>query len=366
MASGEQLWDTKLSRFGARRRLASITYVVKVRIDGRQRWIKIGRHGPLTPDQARAKAKLMLAEVDSGRDPARDRERRRTMPTLAKFAETRLVDHVELKRKPSTSVEYKRIVKRHIVPALGLVPVDQIDGSDVLRLHADLARHRYQANRVLAVLSSIMSHAERAELRPRLTNPCRGLERFGESKRKRPLTAAELAKLWGYLKEIEATENPYVIAALRLLLLTGMRKREVLTLPWCDVEFEAGIAKLRDAKTGPRDVVLSKAAIAILAAIPRQVGNPFVICGDRPGRYLVNLNKSWDKFRRHLGFPDVRVHDLRHTVASLLAHKAPLVVVRDALGHQIIETTSGYSHTANDAVRAAVDDLALQISGLAA
>ena len=360
---GDVLWDTDLRRFGVRRRDASVAYVVKVRVAGRQRWITIGKHGPLTPIEARAKARTILAEVDCGRDPTRERDRRRAMPTLADFAEEWLTKHVDLKRKFSTRIEYRRIVKRHIVPALGHVPVDQIGGNDVLRLHADLATHRYQANRVLAVLSSVMSHAERAELRPRLSNPCRGMERFAEKKRKRPLTTAELKTLWAYLKEIEVTENHFAIAAFRLLLLTGMRKREVLTLRWLNVDLDAGVAKLLDTKTGPRDVVLSKTALEILAAIPKRVGNPYVICGERDGRHLVNLNTFWNKLRHHLGFPDVRVHDLRHTTASLLAHRAPLVVVRDALGHRFIETTSRYSHTANDAVRAAVDELAQTITG---
>jgi len=208
-----------------------------------------------------------------------------------------------------------------------------------------------------------MSHAERHELRPRNSNPCRGLERFREGKRKRPLSRTELARLWAHLKEIEATENPYIVAALRLLLLTGMRKSEVLNLIWADVDLEAGLVRLRDAKTGPRGVVLSRAAIAVLAALPRQAGNPYVICGHRHGARLINLNDPWDEVRNTLDFPDVRLHDLRHTVASILAHRAPLVVVRDALGHQVIETTSGYSHTASDAVRAAVNVLAQEIAG---
>jgi integrase len=100
-----------------------------------------------------------------------------------------------------------------------------------------------------------------------------------------------------------------------------------------------------------------------LEGIPRQVGNPYVIVGTREGQHFVGLFKPWRRIRSKLGFPDVRIHDLRHTVATILARKAPLVVVRDALGHQVIETTSGYSHAANDDVRAAVDELAIAIAG---
>ena len=145
-----------------------------------------------------------------------------------------------------------------------------------------------------------------------------------------------------------------------------MRKSEVLTLRTDDVDLAAGIIRLRDAKTGPRAVVLSQHAILVLKTIPRHAGNPYVIVGAREGRHLINLQKPWIRIRTRLGFPEVRIHDLRHTVASMLARTSPLVVVRDALGHQVIETTSGYSHAANDDVRLAVDGLALAIAGAVA
>jgi integrase len=269
---GEIIWDTDLTRFGARRRDSSTTYVVKVRIAGRQRWIALGKHGPLTSAEARAKARLTLAEIDSGRDPTREREQRRRMPTMDEFADKWFNEHVALKRKPSTAVEYRRIIDRHIKPTIGPLPLDKVGHADVEHIHSELAAQRYVANRVVAVISSIMSHAERHDLRPRNSNPCRGLERFREGKRKRPLSRIELSRLWAYFNEIESTESPYIVAALRLLLLTGMRKSEVLNLLWTDVDLEVGLIKLRDAKTGPRDVVLSGVATALLAAIPRLAG----------------------------------------------------------------------------------------------
>jgi integrase len=188
------------------------------------------------------------------------------------------------------------------------------------------------------------------------------LERFTETKRKRPLTAPELAKLWAHLADIEPTEGPFVVAAFRLYLLTGMRKSEVLTLRWTDIDFAEAVIRLRDSKTGPRVVPLSPLAIDVLRAIPRQAGNPYVIVGERDGQHFVGLFKVWRRIRSHLGFPDVRIHDIRHTFATMLARNAPLVVVRDALGHQVIETTSGYSHAANDDVRLAVEELAIAIA----
>ena len=363
MKAGDVLWDADLSHFGARRRNAGIYYVLKVRINGRQRWLTIGRHGPLTPAEARAKARQLLAEVDCGRDPTRDRDVRRTMPTVTDLGDRWLREHVALKRKATTLAQYRHIVTAHINPSLGNTPVSQIDRADAMRLHAELAAHRYAANRTVAVLSAMMKYAEALGFRALGTNPCRGLERYGEAKRKRPLTRAELSHLWTHLADPDNGETIFAIAAIQLLLLTGMRKREVLSLLWSDVKLEHGRVDLRDSKTGPREVILSRLALELLAALPRREGNPFVICGDREGQHLVNLFKPWKRIRSHLGFPDVRVHDLRHTVGSILARSSPLVVVRDALGYHAIETTSGYSHAASDDVRRAVDDLAHQITG---
>jgi integrase len=317
----------------------------------------------LTPAEARAAARRQLAEIDAGRDPTREREARRSMPTLAQFAESWLRDHVALKRKPATLDEYRRRVSNHLAPALGLLFVDRISTADVMQFHAKLAAQRCAANRAVATLSAMLTYAERLGLRPPASNPCRGVERYVEHKRKRPLADDELARLWRHLNAIRDRESPWAVAAIKLLLLTGCRKSEILSLRWTDVDHAAGVLRLRDSKTGPRAVVLSSLALHVLQEIPKQVENPHVIVGERDGSHLVNLGKPWNRIRRELGFPDVRIHDLRHTVATILARSAPLVVVRDALGHQQFETTSGYSHSANEDVRHAVDGLARQITG---
>ena len=143
----------------------------------------------------------------------------------------------------------------------------------------------------------------------------------------------ELRALWKYLDAVGDSFSPYIVAAFRLLLLTGMRREEVLCLEWKRVDLAAGVIHLEDAKTGPRDVVLSKKAIEVLEALPRIDDNPFVLPGHLHGHHLVNITDRWQEIREALGFPEVRIHDLRHTVASVLAKSAPLIVVRDALGH---------------------------------
>lgn len=360
---GDIVWDTGLKRFGARRQAGAVTYVVKLRIDGRQRWITLGKDGPMTAHAARQKARHVLALADSGADPTREREASRNRPIFSDFAETWLRTHVKPKRKPKTFIEYQRIVAANLSPALGKVRVDRIDRADAMDLHALLAARPYVANRALAVLSSIMSHAERLGYRPANSNPVRGVERFRERKRKRPLSRAELATLWAHLNALEGKISPFVVAAFRLLLLTGMRREEVLGLEWASIDLAGGVLHLKDAKTGPRDVVLSRTAVKLIAGLPRIEGNPYVLPGHKEGRHVANISDRWQQIRATLGFPEVRIHDLRHTVASELARSAPLTVVRDALGHAEITTTSGYSHAAADDVRAAVDRFANQITG---
>lgn len=363
LKAGDIVFDTDLSRFGVRCRNETTSYFVKVRIDGRQRWINLGRHGPVTASEARAKAKQVLADVDAGRDPTRERDKGKTIPLFSDFAETWLREHVSLKRKSNTAREYRRIVERHLTPALGKVRIDRIDRADVLTLHAGMVHQPYVGNRAIATLSAVMTFAEKLGHRPPYSNPCRGIERYREFKRKRPLSMAELSALWTHLLDIEPDVNPYIVGAIRLLILTGMRREEVLTLQWKAVDLNAGIIRLADAKTGPRDVILSRHAMALLADLPRMHGNDFVFPGLKAGQRLVNISKAWSQIRTDLGFPDVRIHDLRHTVASVLARSAPLIVVRDALGHSEIGTTSGYSHAANDDVRAAVNGFATALLG---
>ena len=208
MSQGDVLWDRELSRFGARCRSGSITYFVKARIDGRQRWINVGRHGPVTPAEARAKARYVLGEVDSGQDPTRERDGRRTIPLFADFADRWLREHVKPKRKPTTHTSYKRIIAQYLNPALGKVRIDRINRTDTLKLHAGLAGTRYQANRAIAVMSALMTFAEKHGYRPQFSNPCRGIERFKEQKRKRPLTMKELGLLWAHLDTLAETANP--------------------------------------------------------------------------------------------------------------------------------------------------------------
>ena len=199
-----------------------------------------------------------------------------------------MTEHVKSKRKASTAREYQRIAKLYIVPRLGRRPIGDIKRQDVAKLHHELASKPYQANRTLALLSKFFNWAEKHGLRPDGSNPCRHIEKYRESRRERFLSEAELARLGDALREAERNNSatPWTIAAIRLLIFTGARLSEILTLEWDHVDEEHGLLVLPDSKTGKKAIRLNVPARQVLEGIPRFEGNPFVICGERPGRIL--------------------------------------------------------------------------------
>ena len=153
--------------------------------------------------------------------------------------------------------------------------------------------------------------------------------------------------------EAEGKVHPSAVAAFRLLMLTGCRKSEILTLRWEDVDLDAGELRLRDAKTGARAVAISPSARRVLEGLPRVPGNPWVIAGTKPGRRVTNINSAWLLIRARAGLNDVRVHDLRHSFASrALALGESLPMIGKLLGHRKVQTTARYAHLARDSVKA--------------
>jgi integrase len=227
---------------------------------------------------------------------------------------------------------------------------------DIARLHHELSDKPYQANRVLAFLSALFNWAEKHGFRPDGSNPCRHVEKYREGRRERFLSQAELGRLGDALREAEQDKScsPWVIAAIRLLTLTGARRNEILTLRWEHVNEDHGCLMLTDSKTGRKVVSLNAPALAVLQAIPRLERNPYVICGERAGRHLVNLEKPWRRIRAAAKLDGVRLHDLRHSYASVAAAGGQsLVIVGKMLGHSQPATTARYAHLADDPVRAA-------------
>lgn len=359
------VWDEDQPGFGlkvtpAGRKVFLLQYRLGGRT-GRTRRVTIGSLGQLTPDQARADAKRLLRDIGAGIDPAGERAKQRGELTLGAMLDRFMREHVATKLRPRTREEYERIVKLHVSAKLRARRIGTIERADIARLHHEMADRPYQANRAIALLSKAFAWSEKHGLRVPGENPCRFIEKYSEAKRERFLSPQELARLGSALAA--STENPYATAAVRLLLFTGARLSEILTLSWEAIDPERGTARLAQSKTGPKTIYLNAPSLEVLTNLPRVVGNPFVICGDKPNSHLVNLQKPWRSIRSAAGLNDVRLHDLRHTFASVgVGGGASLPMVGALLGHSQPQTTDRYAHLAADPLRAASDAIARRIA----
>ena len=295
------LFDTELPGFGVRlRQGGTLSYFVRYRAGhgGRSeplRRVTLGKHGNLTPDQARSEAKDILAAVRRGANPAAERQAYKAAPTVSDLAARFLAEHVNAKRKPGTAAEYKRLIDTLILPAIGPRKVAAVTRQDVAKLHHSLRDTPYQANRMFAVLHKMFNLAEAWGMRPDGSNPCRHVEKFQERRRERMLNPTELAALGDGLANCP---SPYTAAAIRLLVLTGARRGEILGLKWDWIDFERGEVRLPDSKTGVKTLHLPPPALEVLAKLQRIEGNEYVIVGQVDGAPMVNISKPWDAIRQ--------------------------------------------------------------------
>jgi len=351
------VWDDELRGFGLRvypngRKV----YIVKCRIKGQQRFITLGQHGPVTADQARAKAYNILSEAKNGRDPARELDQMRKSPTMKDLGERFLKEHVAVRCKPSTQGEYKRSVELFINPKLGTRKACDIERRDIAEFHHNLRDIPYQANRTLGVLSKMFNLAEVWGLRPDHSNPCLHVKKYHEQKRERFLSPDEYVALGKTLDAIEAdgSETRSAITAIRLLMLTGCRLGEIMTLKWDYVDLKAREFRLPESKTGAKVVHFGETAVDVLKSIERIEGNPWTITGRKEGARLTDLQHPWRRIRERAGLPELRIHDLRHSYASgALALGEGLPMIGKLLGHTQVQTTARYAHLANDPLKAA-------------
>ena len=261
-------------------------------------------------------------------------------------------------------VGYRYYVKAYINPRIGTLKVSEITRPDIARLHHDLRFAPVQANRCLQFLSKAFNLAEVWGLRPDGSNPCRHVKKYKEKKRERYLSPAELGRLGKILRqcEQEGIESRSAINALRLLIFTGCRLSEIMTLRWEFVDFEGGALHLPDTKTGAKTVHLGAPALEALAGIERLDGNPWVITGKLPCSHLTDLQPPWQRIRKRAGIADVRVHDLRHSFASVaVAAGQGLPMIGKMLGHSQVQTTARYAHLAADPVKRATDDMSASL-----
>ena len=325
----------------------------------------IGPYGAFTLHKAREIAQRMRVEVSQGHDPLAAKQAERDAVPVSDLAERYLTDHAEPKKKPKSVKMDRANLKNHILPHFGSMKVREVSRDDVSKLHHKMRGTPYQANRVLALISKMFNLAEKWGLRPDFTNPCRHIEKYAEKKADRYLSKDELSRLATVLNEVKTnrTEPPSVITAIRLLILTGARLNEILTAKWDYVDFEHSCLRLPDSKTGAKVVFLPPLAIEVLRDTERLTGNPYVITGRNPGSHLINLQKAWRRIRRLTELDDVRLHDLRHSFASIAAGQGiSLTMIGALLGHSQPQTTARYAHLASDPLKDASKAIGDKIS----
>ena len=405
------VWDAEVPGFGLKvTPTGKRVYILQYTAAGRTRRYTIGRHDvDYAPGAARQEAKRLRGVIAQGGDPAGARARQRAVPDLTAFAERYLAEHAELKKKPVSVRDDRQNLRNHILPRLGKIRISDLTRADVQRLHAAMKDKPIAANRCLALLSKMCNLAELWGLRPEFSNPTRHIGKYRETKRERFLSEVELACLGETLSAAQGDEPAPALAAVRLLIFTGCRLGEVLTLRWDYVDFERACLRLPDSKTGAKLVPLGAPALEILAALPRVQDNPHVLPGRVEGGHFIGLQHvwqrlrkaatvrlwarqedarvaamvarqrdqlgrepSWDECRRAAraaklalptGMADVRLHDLRHSFASVgVGLGEGLVVIGALLGHASPATTKRYAHLSTDPLRAAADQIASHIA----
>ncbi len=349
-----EIRDTDLRGFGVRilpsgRR----RYFVHAQTGGRRSWKTVGDAGAMPLAEAREAARAHLAALRAG-DPSR--------PAAAAEIPFEEVAEAAFRRhsrtwKPGTLEVNRRYLKNQILPRFRGRPVGAITGADVRQWFASLRPTPAAADRALPVLSVIMREAETLGHRPEGGNPCRNVRRHRRRGRERFLSREEARRLGGALAR---HDGHALAAAVRLLLLTGCRRSEVMTLQWRD--FHDGHLFLRDGKTGPRTVWLSSAARAVLDGLPRN--GTWVFPGRNGTGPAQGLSRFWQRLRDEAGLRDVRLHDLRHSYASFALRSGETVLtIGRLLGHGRPETTLKYIHLDDGSVRDAVDAVAPVLGG---
>lgn len=377
------LWDAELKGFGLLLLPSGIkTFIFQYRNQAkRSRRLTVGRYGALTVDDARKIVRETVVQIANGGDPVSVRRSYRDGPTMAKLLERYLAEHSAVHNAPATFKDVTSVVSSHLVPRIGNIKVSDLSRSDASRLHSAMKETPRRANYALAILSKALALAEIWGMRNENSNPCSSIKRYREDHRTRFLTKDEVQRLGATLLEAETVGLPWrvtdrgkeskhlarpenqktlvswqVVAAVRLLLLTGARLSEILELQWVDIDTQNGTMKLPGRKGGKREPhPVANAVIEIVNQLPREDKSKFVLPRARdPSRHITKevMEANWQRIRVHAQIADVRMHDLRHTVGTYAAQAGISgFIVRDLLRHKNIATTGRYANFDANPVR---------------
>ncbi len=351
---------------------AAKSFILNYRIAGRERRLTIGSYPTWSVARARDEAKRLRREIDTGADPLGEREAERVAATVNDLADRYLAEHAEPKKR--TADTDRKMIDRHIRPRLGSRKVKDIRFGDVDRLHREISKTApYVANRVAALVSKMFSLAVRWEMRP--DNPVKGVERNPEERRYRYLSGDELRRL---TEALASHPNQAAANAVRLLLLTGARRGEVLGASWDQIDLDAAVwtkpsshTKQKKEHTVPLSAPARQLLVDMKADADEQEkkgapASPFLFPAraGAGGGHLTEIKKSWASICKAAQLDGVRLHDLRHTFASVLASAGlSLPVIGALLGHNQASTTQRYAHLFDDPLRAATERAAALIGG---
>ena len=333
------------------------TFVLNRMVRGCRRYATVGNADAMTVPEARIEAyRLLTAFLETVKNDNGPRTPGHPMDAFA----GEFLDRQARQWKPRTLESNAYMVRKYILPAFGHMTVDAISVEHVKDWFASTAEQPGSANRTMPVLSVMMRMAELWGYRPHNSNPCKNAKRYRMEPKARFLAADEMARLNAVLTRDEFY-CPQAVAVIRLLMLTGCRFGEVVSLEWDWIRGKR--IHLPDSKSGPRTVWLSSAARAVIDAIPRYSPEcAFLFPARPPTRHIDNFEYQWHRIRNEAGLPGLRIHDLRHNWASVAAmNGVDMVTVAKLLGHALVETTERYTHLSDQSVADAADRVSNRI-----
>ena len=336
------------------------SFLLRYTFNRQKRALKLGEQGALSVSDARKKALELRYQLDQGHDPQAEKASQAAMLTLTAFALTEYLPYAQQHKRSANADESK--LRVHLLPRFGSRPLNDITTRD-LQLYLGEFKGSHcaaTANRHLSLLSKLFKLAVQWERIAK--NPCQGIKKFQENnQRERFLSQDEIQRMF---QAMETEPNRVIVAALKFLLLTGVRREEALQAKWEFVDLERGTLFLPDTKSGKsRTVILNPDALTLLQEQPRQAGNPYVFPGKVAGKALNNPIKGFHRILKAAGIENLRIHDLRHSFASLAVNSgATLYQVQHLLGHASSQTTQRYAHLADSTLREASGGVAALVN----